>query len=147
MKHDRPVDPPPPAGSFEAPADFAPAPLSGIPSRGPEGADAARRPDSRPDEDELAILRRFVESLVTRACNGPECPVRMVLRAGRLIELRVEPATAAALCGGPDAMQVLIRRWVELRWVRRVRPVLVLERRAIEAATALPHGVKAKAPH
>ena len=107
------------------------------PSRPPaaDGIDNASRPNGGPRADELAVLRQFVESLLAQVADGSKPAVRMVLRAGRLIELRVDPVAAAALCGGPDALQVLIRRWVELRWVRRVRPVLVLERRAIEAAT------------
>lgn len=97
--------------------------------------DSMRGSNADPRPDELAVLRRFVESLLARVADGPKPAVRMVLRGNRLVELRVDPAAAAALCGGPDAMQTLIRRWVELRWVRRVRPVLILERRAIEAAT------------
>jgi len=105
------------------------------PSPGADRVDGTPGSNGGPRPDEVAVLRRFVESLLTWVSDGSKPAVRMVLRAGRLVELRVDPATAATLCGGPDVMQALIRRWVELRWVRRVRPVLVLERRAIEAAT------------
>jgi len=96
----------------------------------PPGAAAVEGKATPEDLDEL---RRFVDALVPPASNGAPPGVRVLLRSGHLVELRVDPAVAARLCGGSEALQARARRWAALRWVRRVRPVFVLERRAIEA--------------
>jgi len=89
--------------------------------------------DARAAPEDLDELRRFVDALVPPGPSDASPGVRVLFRSGRLVELRVDPVVAARLCGGFDAMQARARRWAALRWVRRVRPVFVLERRAIEA--------------
>ena len=90
---------------------------------------------------DVGLLTRFVERLVNHL-TGPRLPdrprpfVRGVHRIGKLIEVRVDPEVALRLCGDPATTAATIRRWAALRWVRRVRPVFVLEKRAIEALDA-----------
>jgi type IV secretory pathway TraG/TraD family ATPase VirD4 len=121
--------------STDAAVQEARARVTRRPALGAGNPDASAWEHGASPED-LAGLRHVVESLLSRACNNATSPVRLVVRSGRLIEIRVDPATVVTICGGQEAMRVLIRRWVELRWVRRVRPMMVLERRAIEAATS-----------
>jgi len=86
-----------------------------------------------PDSEDTCALTRFVTSLLDSA-GGARCrAVRGVHRGGELVEVRVDPELAVRLHGGPDAMHETARRWAALRWVRRVRPVYVLERRALSA--------------
>lgn len=115
--------------------DASPAPSSGL---GPP--DAATVASSATAQD-VGLLTQFVERLVSHLA-GPWMPgrprpfVRGVHRIGRLVEVRVDPEVALRLCGGPATTPAIIGRWAALRWVRRVRPVFVLEKRAIEALDA-----------
>lgn len=88
--------------------------------------------------EDVEALTRFAESLV-EYLSGP-APIgegsrqvaRGVRRHGRLVEVRVDPEVALRLCADPAAAPAVLRRWATLRWVRRVRPVFVLERRALD---------------
>lgn len=111
------------------------APESDLPPPAPvAGAVAATAQD-------VGLLTQFVERLVSDLA-GPRLPdrprpfVRGVHRIGRFVEVRVDPEVALRLCGDPGTTPAIIRRWAALRWVRRVRPVFVLEKRAIEALDA-----------
>lgn len=86
-----------------------------------------------PSTDDTRALEQFVERLVGVVAGGSALPIRYVHRGGRLAEVWVDPAEALKLCGDPDGVPVLLRRWAALRWVRRVRPWFTVERRAIEA--------------
>lgn len=115
--------------------DASLAPASGL--RPPDAATVA----SSATAQDVGLLTRFVERLVNhltgpRLQDRPRLFVRGVHRIGRLVEVRVDPEVALRLCGDPAATPAIIRRWAALHWVRRVRPVFVLERRAIEALDA-----------
>lgn len=88
-------------------------------------------------DQDREILAQFVERLVSNlaAPRLPERPrpsARSVIRAGRLIEVRIDPEVALRF-SDPVTTSAMLRHWAALRWVRRVRPVFVLERRALEA--------------
>ncbi len=118
------------AGPAPPPADQG-SPDAGArpePSEGEAAAGAAV-----PEQDDLRLLAAFAERLSSLAGRTPAVPVRCVRRRGRIIEIRVDPSVALPLLGHPKAAPATLRRWAALRWVRRVRPSFVLERRAIEA--------------
>ncbi len=89
-----------------------------------------------PTAEEIHALSQFALGLLDRLTGDPQPPICGVRRGGRLVEVRVAPAVAIRLCGSHDAMHATVRRWSVLRWVRRVRPMFVLERRALEALDA-----------
>lgn len=100
---------------------------------GPSPAAAAHPGDGEDDgvhEDRL-LLHAFVDALLDRG-GADRLRVQVVCRGGRPAEVRVEPALAFRLLGGGDKAQTAICRWAARRWVKRVRPVFVLERRALE---------------
>jgi type IV secretory pathway TraG/TraD family ATPase VirD4 len=88
---------------------------------------------------DIEALTRFAESLVGHLAgpppmgDGSRTVARGVRRHGRLVDVRVDPEVALRLCGDPAEASVVLRRWATLRWVRRVRPVFILERRALDA--------------
>ena len=113
----------------------AAAPVWDLPPPAPvAGAGAATAQD-------VGHLTQFVERLVSDLA-GPRLPdrprpfVRGVHRIGRLVEVRMDPEAALRLCGDSATTPAIIRRWASLRWVRRVRPIFVLEKGAIEALDA-----------
>lgn len=85
-----------------------------------------------PTAEDVRVLSQLVLRLLDYPASGSRPSVRGIGRGGRLVEVRVDPSVAVRLCGSPDTMHVIVRRWAALRWVRRVRPVFVLERRALE---------------
>jgi type IV secretory pathway TraG/TraD family ATPase VirD4 len=89
-----------------------------------------------PTAEEIRALSQFVLGLLDSPTNDPQPPLRGVHRGVQLVEVRVAPAVAVRLCGSHEAMHAIVRRWSVLRWVRRVRPLFVLERRALEALDA-----------
>ncbi len=97
----------------------------------------SRSPSVTATPEDRSALREFVQAALAVPPDGDRRSVRAVWRAGRLVTLRVDSSVAASAAGGAETMQARVRRWAELGWVRRVRPVLVLERRAIEAAGPL----------
>jgi len=113
--------------------DAAPPPGTAIPSAhgGDDGSDSAA----------LASFIRAVldqgdgrEANPTGIGRGPDA--RVVRRGDRLAEVRLDPAAAYRLLGGGETAQAVVRRWAARRWVKQVRPVFVLERRAVEALDA-----------
>jgi hypothetical protein len=46
--------------------------------------------------------------------------------------VRLDAGLAYRLLGGGEAARATVRRWAARRWVKHVRPVFVLERRALE---------------
>jgi len=92
-----------------------------------------RSADPSPTAEDRCALSRLVKRLLTPPYDDGRARIRGVRRGGRLVEVRVDPTVALGLLGDPDAAHATICRWAELRWVRRVRPVFVLERRALEA--------------
>lgn len=125
----RPGTPAQAAGS----AGLAPAPRGLRPAArvGPSGGTPG--PCASPAPDDLTALARFVERLLDEPRGGGAAPVRCLCRGSRVTEVHVDPSVALPLCGGPDVAHATLRRWAALRWVRRVRPAFVLERRAIDA--------------
>jgi hypothetical protein len=93
----------------------------------PEGGDAAAL---------CAFVRAVIERGIQQAGDGRlsdnSVGARVVCRNGRLIEVRLESGTAYRLLGGGETAQTLVRAWAARRWVKQVRPVFVLERRALE---------------
>lgn len=138
----------PPAAS-----PVGPARISGIggPHQAP-GTSSSVHPSGpplpEPAPEDLEGLRKFVEAALMASSDGTRPGVRAVWRAGRLVALHIDSVAATRLCGGSRAMQGRVRRWAELGWVRRARPVLMLERRAIEAASGAwnPVGCRPSAP-
>jgi len=93
-------------------------------------------PDAHVDHtslDDIAALNRLVEILCVRIQRDAGSIMKAVRNGGRLVEVRIRPEAVAQACQGADAMHVLGRRWSALRWVRRVRPVFILNKRALEA--------------
>lgn len=82
---------------------------------------------------ERAELTRFLECLLLESRIGHARAVRTISRAGRIVEVRVDSATAIRICGGVAAMHQTARRWTALRWVRRIRPTFTLTRQALNA--------------
>jgi len=87
---------------------------------------------------DIEILTQFVEGLLSNlvAPRPPDAPrpvARSVLRGGRLVEVRIDSEMALRFWSDPVTTSAIMRRWAALRWVRRIRPVFVLERRALEA--------------
>jgi type IV secretory pathway TraG/TraD family ATPase VirD4 len=80
----------------------------------------------RDDGRARAELRAFAGALLTLV--PPPEGVRVVRRGDRPVELRMPPALAIRLLGGPEAAQATLRRWAARRWVRHVRPTFVIER-------------------
>ncbi|HEV2356045.1 MAG TPA: type IV secretory system conjugative DNA transfer family protein [bacterium] len=115
-----------------APLEPAPSPLGAV-AAAPSSMAAAQSGDLEDDgvHDDRSILCAFVDALLDR--GGADDPrVRVVCRGSRPAEARVDSALAFRLLGGGDRAQATIVRWAALRWVKRVRPVFVLERRALE---------------
>lgn len=81
--------------------------------------------------DDADTLNGFVRALLGSDRDGPDPHV--VCRGDRAVEVRVQPAVAFRLLGGRERAPAVVHRWVALRWVRRVQPLFVLERRAVEA--------------
>lgn len=86
-----------------------------------------------PTSEDVAALSQFIERLVAGQTDATRPYLRAIRRGGRLVEVRIDPRVAVPLCGDLALAHVTLRRWAALRWVRRVRPVFVLERRALEA--------------
>ncbi len=81
----------------------------------------------------MEALARFIDRLVAAHTGGHRASLRAIHRDSRLVEVRVDHRVAVPLCGDPETADARLRRWAALRWVRRVRPVFVLERRALDA--------------
>ncbi len=96
----------------------------------PDGLQASM---ASPAPEDVAALSQFIERLVDGRTNATRPRLRGIHRGGRLVEVRIDPRVAVPLCGDPAAVRFTLRRWAALRWVRRIRPVFVLERRALEA--------------
>lgn len=89
---------------------------------------------------EARILAAFAARLLAASADeGTAIPLTGIHRGDRLVEVRVpsarafdvlEAVTAAAADGGTSQ---ILERWAGLRWVRRLRPAFVLERRALDA--------------
>jgi hypothetical protein len=109
-----------------------------VPDLSPPDAGIGAVSDSAQD---VGALTQFAQRLVAhladrRPTDEPRLDVRGVRRGGRLVEVRVDPGVALRLCGDAVTTPRILRRWAALRWVRRVRPVFVLERRALDALDA-----------
>ncbi len=123
-----------------APAPHAPE-ASPLRSAGSGNEVAAAGGGAGATAEDIEILARFVERLVDRLAgprpSGRSGPVvRGVRRVGKLVEVRADPDVALRLWDSAEASAV-VRRWAALRWVRRIRPVFVLERRALDALDAV----------
>ena len=94
------------------------------------------RPGMPPSSDDVAALHRFLEALVLRVERGAQGIVYGVRNGSRLVEVRVPAKVVSEICGRLEAMHEIARRWSELRWVRRVRPTLVLNKRALSLLDA-----------
>jgi hypothetical protein len=108
-----------------------------VPDLRPRETGGAVATDVATDQD-LQILTQFVEGLVShlaapRPPDRPRPVARSVLRAGRLVEVRIDPEVALRSWSDPVRTSAIMRHWAALRWVRRIRPVFVLERRALDA--------------
>jgi type IV secretory pathway TraG/TraD family ATPase VirD4 len=100
------------------------------------GSAALGTPDAHVDHtslDDIAALNRLVEILSVRIRGDAGSIIKAVRNGGRLVEVRIPPEAVAQACQGADAMHVLGRRWSALRWVRRIRPMFILNKRALEA--------------
>ncbi len=82
---------------------------------------------------DLEALAQFIHRLVAAHTDWHRASLRAIHHASRLVEVRVDHRVAVPLCGDPETVDTTLRRWAVLRWVRRVRPVFVLERRALDA--------------
>jgi type IV secretory pathway TraG/TraD family ATPase VirD4 len=110
------------------------------PGAGGEATSSSQDRGSSALPEDVAALLRFVGRLVAEPAEWDRSHVRPIRRGGRLVELRVNPRVAMSLIGltndpgseNADTANSLLRRWAELGWVRQVRPVFVLERRALE---------------
>jgi hypothetical protein len=89
-----------------------------------------------PSPDDIAALHRFLEALLLRVEHGAGGMVRGVRSGLRLVEVRVPAQAVSEVCGPIKEMHEIARRWSTLRWVRRVRPTLVLNRRALSVLDA-----------
>ena len=116
-------EPPVPAGASGRP-EYVNGPADRVrPQKYPDDARAT------PSPEELEVLSQFVQRLV----SDPRVRLRAARRGDRLIEVRIDPVVALRFLARPDNASGILRRWAELRWVRRLRPVFVLERRAVDA--------------
>ena len=118
--HASPAAAPPPGCSPRVPDR----PHGAVP-RASSGVDA-------PTPEDISGLCRVLEALLQSQLGQPHT-LRGIRTRGRLIEIRVDPRAVGQVCGRPEVMQALARRWSALRWVRRVRPSFVLSRRALDA--------------
>ena len=94
------------------------------------------RPGMPPSSDDVAALHRFLEALVLRVERGAQGIVYGVRNGSRLVEVRVPAKAMLEMCGPLEEMHEIARRWSALRWVRRVRPTFVLNKRALSALDA-----------
>ena len=83
-----------------------------------------------------AALDRYGGSGRIRQVSSNGSSLRVIRRGDRLVEVRIDSAPAYRLLGDGDAAQTIVRRWAARRWVKHVRPVFVLERRALETLDA-----------
>jgi len=98
-----------------------------------------------PTAQDIRALAHFLERLLDPSLHlihgaddaplnaGRRVPLKPIFRNGRVQEVRVDPEIAARVLGGHEAMYSSVRRWALLRWVRRIRPALVVERRGLAA--------------
>jgi hypothetical protein len=100
-----------------------------------DGAALAKDADGE-GETLSTFVRAFVDRCarkggsVTASENG--IVARVPCRGDHLSEVRLDPAEAYRLLGGGEVARSIVRRWAARRWVKHVRPVFVLERRALE---------------
>ena len=93
-------------------------------------------PGMSPGSDDVAALHRFLEALLLRVERGSEGIVHGVRSGSRLVEVRVPAEAMLEMCGPLEEMHEIARRWSALRWVRRVRPTFVLNKRALSVLDA-----------
>jgi len=86
--------------------------------------------DDRAGDDLSAFINALVDD------GGGRSGLRVVCRGDRPVELRLRSTLAFRLLGNGETAQAVVRRWAARRWVRQVRPVLVLERRALEVLSS-----------
>ncbi len=131
-----PLNPPGDHAATHAGLDASAEPQARVPTPGALDNRPVPISGPTPTAEEIRALSQFVLGLLDRPTSDPQPPICGVRRGVRLVEVRVAPAVAVRLCGSHDAMHATVRRWSVLRWVRRVRPLFVLERRALEALDA-----------
>lgn len=95
---------------------------------------AAQRRGDPTDDRAGDDLSGFVNTLLDD--GGARAGLRVMCRGDRPVELRLQSELAFRLLGNGETAQAVVRRWAARRWVRHARPVLVLERRALEALSA-----------
>jgi type IV secretory pathway TraG/TraD family ATPase VirD4 len=89
-----------------------------------------------PSPRDVGNLLTFFAAVVQMDVGGQRGRVRSVYRGARLLEIRISPEVAMGAFGTAERMYSVVRRWAAWKWVRRVRPVFVLERPAIEMLTS-----------
>ena len=83
-----------------------------------------------------AILDRQRGAGANRSRDENGAGARIVCRGDRPAEVGLDPWLAYGLLGGGEAAQAIVRRWAARGWVKHVRPVFILERRALETLAA-----------
>ena len=98
-----------------------------------DGVQRAAPPSGTPTPEDIAGLNRLLEALLQQArCDRPDA-LRGIRSRGRIFEVRVDPRAVMQVCGRPETMYELARRWSSLRWLRRVHPSFVLSKLALDA--------------
>lgn len=129
-----------PASTTDGPSRPCGAP--GTPRGGPPKC-ATVRAAAADGNDGVALATLICAILDRGRGDGTDGPrdengtgARIICRGNRLAEVRLDPWLAYGLLGGGEAAQAIVRRWAARGWVKHVRPVFVLERRALEALAA-----------
>jgi type IV secretory pathway TraG/TraD family ATPase VirD4 len=118
------------APSLEPPTGVAPKPSLST------TANTILCPGMSPSADDIAALHRFLEVLLLRVERGSQDILHGVRSGSRLVEVRVPAKVMLEMCSPLEEMHEIARRWSALRWVRRVRPTFVLNKRALSVLDA-----------